>query len=266
MIYNYIFAKHKKIITSLCLSASLLSYQPLTAAFWGLNYLSSTYGTIASCASQLKQSAKIITTSAAAGLALGLTIAHAAGNNSARSTALIAVAGLLICHSIYKYWDQDHQRTTELHAAKAQLEQLTNEQAGQKLQLAQAQAVNGQNLEKAQQIDASLQAQTLTTAQLRGTLDTSSTQLSVLDHKTTATSTVLSAGLAATEKTIAETNSAQERQLAAQIAVTQGTIAKINAQVGSLTTQQAACQETVAGAVRQLDALATRQAALLKPR
>ncbi len=265
MIYNYIFAKHKKIITSLCLSASLLSYQPLTA-FWGLNYLSSTHGTIASCASQLKQSAKIITTSAAAGLALGLTIAHAAGNNSARSTALIAVAGLLICHSIYKYWDQDHQRTTELHATKAQLEQLTDEQAGQKAQLAQAQVVNGQNLEKTQQIDGSLQAQTLTIAQLRGTLDTSSTQLSALDHKTTATSAVLNAGLAATKKTITETNSAQEHQLAAQIATTKETIAGLNAQVEDLAAQQTACQKTVTGAVRQLDALATRQAALLKPR
>lgn len=258
MTYNYIFAKNKKIIISLCLSASLLTCQSLTAV-WGLDYLTSAYSAAASYAAQLKQNAKLVATTAV----VGLTAGHLIGSSNVKSSVLVAAAGILLCHSIYKYWDQDHQRRAELLVQKTQLDGLTGAQAAQKVELAQAKVTTSTSLEVANSITQNLADQQATIAQLNSTLGNSSAQLSALDSKATATSTALNAGLAATERTVTDVSAAQERQLADQITAAQATVAQLQTQAKNLAEQQATCQQTVTAVERRLDSLAARQTALV---
>lgn len=245
------FNKNKKFIVSILLITGLVTAQPL-AAFscnWGFSYLTSAYGTVTGCTEQLKNNFKTIATTAV----IGATVGYAASSNNIKSSVLVAVAGILVCHALYSHWDQAEKRKAELAELKAKSSTLESAQNAQLTNLAAAQNTAQKNTATAEKLQTDIVGQTAQVANLSETLDQNTATLGQVTQAVTTTSAAITAGLETAKNTAVAQVAEHTAKLAETIGAQEDTVTALADQTRALTVDQAACATQIAAASKQLE-------------
>jgi hypothetical protein len=239
-----------KIIVSLLLATSLLTAQPLAAFSWGIGgYLASAYSTATGCAEQLKSNFKVVATTAV----LSVTVGHAIGSSKLTSSALIAVAGLLACYTIYNHWDQAEKCKAELENLKAKSSDLKLAQETQIRALSAAKEKAEENTGAAESLKASIAEQTGQVTGLGATITGNTAELGKINQAVADTSAAIATSLNATKEAAIGQVKEHITKLTGTIEAQVDTVAKLNTQATTLSTAQADCTAQVTAASKQLE-------------
>lgn len=243
--------KLTKKIVSLLLAISLLTAQPLAAFSWGIGgYLTSAYSAATGCAEQLKNNFKTIATTAVVSVAVGHTI----GSNELKSSVLIAIAGILICHALYSHWDQAEKRRVELVELEAKSSVLKKEQEKQIQNLSAAKEKAEENTGAAESLKASIAEQTGQVTGLEATITGNTAELGKINQAAADTSAAIATGLNAAKEAAIGQVTEHTTKLAKTIEAQVVAVTGLSAQAQVLRGAQETCAGQVTAASKQLEA------------
>ncbi len=254
--------KLTKTIVSLLLATSLLTAQPLAAFSWGIGgYLTSAYSTATDCAEQLKNNFKTVATTAVVSVAVGHTI----GSNELKSSVLIAIAGILVCHALYSHWDQAEKRRVELVELEAKSSALKEEQKRQIQNLSAAKGEAEKNTGTAESLQASIAKQTGQVTGLEATITGNTAELGKINQAVADTSAAIATDLNAAKDTAIRQVTEHTTNLAKTIEAQVVAVTGLSAQAQVLRGAQETCAGQVTAASKQLEATNTELYKLTDP-